>query len=220
MNLPTIILTTTVNVQNKVYLFQTDKNERAQVYTRKIKQWLAETNFRIIVVENTGYKFEELSEEIEKYKDRFEIISYVESELDEAAFLQGNPYKGASEMFSIHYAYHHSELVKQNSPDFIIKITGRFFIPDLQNYVSEIDLSMMDVLVQNKTNRCEMVGCHKNNFETVFSTNLVDHTGNYSGHVEDVYQFRCSSYENVVHCPVFAIEGTQRGGINEVFYNI
>jgi hypothetical protein len=79
---------------------------------------------------------------------------------------------------------------------------------------------MMDVLVQNKKNRCEMVGCHKNHFETVFSTNLVDHTGNYSGHVEDVYQFRCSSYENVVHCPEFGIEGTQRGGINEVFYTI
>ena len=116
----TIILTTTVTVQDKVYLFQTDKQERAQVYTRKIKQWLYESNFNIVVVENTGYTFEELNEEKEIFKHRFEVISYVESQLEEADFLKGNPYKGASEIFSIEYAYTTSTLCKV--ADFIIKI--------------------------------------------------------------------------------------------------
>ena len=126
----TIILTTTVTVQDKVYLFQTDKQERVQVYVKKIKQWLYESNFKIIVVENTGYTFEELNEEKEKFKDRFEVISYVESELEAADFLKGNPYKGASEIFAIEYAYNTSRLCLD--ADFIIKITGRFFIPDLE----------------------------------------------------------------------------------------
>jgi len=214
----TIILTTTVSVQDKVYLFQTDKNERAQVYIRKIKQWLYESDFRIVVVENTGYTFDELNEEKEKFKDRFEVISYIESELPSAAFLRGNPYKGASEIFSIDYACKTSSLCQ--AADFIIKITGRFFIPDLNNYLSQFDLNDYDVLMQHRTNRCEMLGCHKSHIDTVFNTSLIDGKGEYNGNVEDVYQYRCGLYEKKIHCPTFYIEPTQRGGINEVFYNI
>ena len=214
----TIILTTTVTVQDKVYLFQTDKNERAQVYTKKIKQWLYESNLRIVVVENTGYTFEELNQEKEKFKDRFEVISYVESELESADFLKGNPYKGASEVFSIEYAYNTSQLC-QNA-DFIIKITGRFFIPQLEEYLKQFDLNQHDVLTQYKPNRCEMLGCHKNHFYTIFNTLLINENGEYNGNVEDIYQYRCSLYKKKIHCMEFPIEGTQRGGINEVFYNI
>jgi hypothetical protein len=217
-NLPLIILTTTVSVQDKVYLFQTDKGERAQVYTKKIRQWLQETSFPIVVVENTGYTFPELEQEREIYKDRFEIISYMESELEEAAFLKGNPYKGASEVFAIHWAYHHSQF--SVTAPFIIKITGRFFIPQLEIYLSGFSLENYDVLVQNRKNRCEMLGCRKDHFEHVFGTELINRHGNHDGNVEDVYQFRCEQYENIIHCPEFPIEGTQRGGINEVFYNI
>lgn len=214
----TIILTTTVSVQDKIYLFQTDKQERVQVYTKKIKQWLYESQFRIVVVENTGYTFEELNEEKEKFKHRFEVISYVESELESADFLKGNPYKGASEIFAIEHAYITSPLCQQ--ADFIIKVTGRFFIPGLEEYLKQFDLSQYHVLTQNKMNRCEMLGCHKDYFYTIFNTLLINENGEYSGHVEDIYQYRCRLFEKNIHCPEFPIEGTQRGGINEVFYNI
>lgn len=214
----TIILTTTVTVQDKVYLFQTDKQERAQVYTKKIKQWLYESNLRIVVVENTGYTFEELNEEKDIFKDRFEVISYVEYELESADFLKGNPYKGASEIFAIEYAYKTAQLCEK--ADFIIKITGRFFIPGLEEYLKQFDLNKYDVLTQNKTYRCEMLGCHKNHFFTVFNTFLINERGEYNGNVEDIYQYRCGLFQNKIHCPEFPIEGTQRGGINEVFYNI
>jgi hypothetical protein len=214
----TIILTTTVTVQNKVYLFQTDKNERAQVYIRKIKQWLYESNFRIVVVENTGYTFEELNEEKERFKDRFEVISFVESEEASAQFLKGNPYKGASEVFAIGYANEKSPLCQ--SADFIIKITGRFFIPDLENYLKQYELIQYDVLFQNRTCRCEMLGCNKSHVDIIFNTKLIGADGEYSGNVEDIYQYRCGLFEKKIHCPQFYIEPTQRGGINEVFYNI
>jgi hypothetical protein len=213
---PLIILTTTVNVQDKIYLFQTDKGERSGVYVRKIKQWLRETNFPIVVVENTGYTFPELENEREQYKDRFEIITYTESELPEAAFLKGNPYKGASEIFAIYWAHQHARL----SSNFIIKITGRFFIPHLETYLSGLQLEDYDVLVQNRKDRCEMLGCHKNHFEDVFNVILLNRNGEPDGGVEFVYQYRCEKYNNVIHCPIFPIEGTQRGGINEVFYDI
>jgi len=214
----TIILTTTVTVQNKLWLFQTDKNERTQLYIKKIKQWLYQTNFKIVVVENTGYTFEELNEEKEKFKDRFEVVSFVESELESALFLKDNLSKGGSEVFAIEYAYKNSSLCKY--ADFIIKVTGRFFIPELENYLNTFDLSFYDVLTQNITDRCEMVGCHKNHFAKIFSTELIDANGMNNDHVEDIYKFRCSQYKNNIHCPEFYIEPTQRGGNNQVFYNI
>ena len=213
-----IILTTTVTVQDKVYLFQTDKGERLEQYRKKIKKWLYETNLKIVVVENTGYTFEELNERKEKFKDRFEVISFVEAELEEADFLKGNPYKGASEVFAIEYAYKHSVLCK--TADFIIKVTGRFYMPEFENFLKSYDLTQYDVLFQNKPNRCEMLGCHKDHMKDVFDTLLIDGDGKYSGNVEDVYQYRCGKYERKIHCPQFYIEPTQRGGINEVFYNI
>jgi hypothetical protein len=141
----------------------------------------------------------------------------VESELPEAHFLKGNPYKGASEVFAIEWAYKNARIV---SADFVIKITGRFFIPDLEDYLSGFVIDRWDVLVQNKKNRCEMLGCHKNIFDVVFNTKLLNRNGDYDGNVEDVYEFRCEKYKKIIHCPVFEIEPTQRGGINEVFYNI
>jgi hypothetical protein len=190
------------------------------LYVSRIKQWLYETNLPIILVENTGYTYEELNEEKEKFKDRFEVISYVESELESAAFLKGNPYKGASEIFSIQYAFENSSLCKV--ADFIIKITGRFYIPDLENYLKGFDLSQYDVLFQNNVGRrrCEMVGCNKNIVGTMFNTDLIGEDGQYSGNVEDIYHYRYSLFEKKIHCPEFYIEPTLRGGINEIFYNI
>ena len=122
---PIILLTTTVNVQNKVYLFQTDRNERIQVYVKRVKKWLEDTSLPILLVENTGHTFEELAVEKEKYKNRFEVITYKETELQEAAFLVNNPYKGASEIFAIQYAYYNSCLMKERPHDFIIKMLNK-----------------------------------------------------------------------------------------------
>ena len=213
---PLIILTTTVDVQPKVYVFQRDKSERLAHYTKKIRYWLFETTFPIVVVENSGYTFPELDAEKEEFRDRFEIISYVEADLPEAAYLQGNPYKGASEVFAIHWAVSKTRL----TGEFIIKITGRFFIPGFAAFLEEYDLEKWDVIVQNNASRCEMLGCHRRHFDRVFDVDLRMMDGNYSGNVEDVYQSRCEQYKNIIRCPVFPIEGTQRGGIAEVFYDI
>jgi hypothetical protein len=205
-----------VTVQAKSYLVQTDKNERAGVYVKKIRQWLENTDFPIVVVENTGYTFPELDLEKEILKDRFEIISYVESELPEAEYLRGDPYKGTSEVFSIDWAFRHTRF----SSNFIIKITGRFYIPDLKYFLSQYYLDDYDVLTQNRTNRCEMVGCHIRNFEKVFGIHMIGREGTFEPNVEDVYEYRCNQYDRIIRCPEFPIEGTQRGGWNEVYYNI
>jgi succinylglutamate desuccinylase len=79
MNKISIILTTTVNV-TKHSAFQVDKNERINTYLKSIISWLENTDLNIIVVENSGYLFEELKNELNLYHDKFELITFDEKE--------------------------------------------------------------------------------------------------------------------------------------------
>ena len=213
---PIIILTSTVNVNyKKSYLFQTSKEDRLETYLKSIKQWLYKTNLMIILVENSGYPFNELEKEKELFKDRFQVLTFKENEFELSKYLENNDSKGASEMFSINYAFFYSQLIHKDS--FIIKITGRFFIPELEEYLNTYDLNNYDCLVQNNRNRCEIVGSHYNNFLHIFKLLLLNNKNQYNPHVETIYLERTSEFKNILICKNFEIEKTQRGGENECF---
>ena len=211
----TIILTSTVNVDvNKSFLFQTDRNERLTVYLKSIRQWLDNTSFNIVVVDNSGHKYEELEEYKKKYGSRFEVVSFVENELEETMVLRKSASKGVSEIFAIHYAFKNSMLAKHSV--FIIKITARYFIPDLEDYLQGFDLNLYDCLTQNNRDRCELVGSHSKNFDCIFE--VVNSDVNL--HIETFYKDRTSRYKNILECKVFEIEKTQRGGDAACFVDI
>jgi hypothetical protein len=122
-----IILTCTVNVNHRnQFIYQANPNDRLECYLKSIKQWLELTNLKICVVENSGYAFSELAEYTNKYNDRFEILTMNELGLeDNLEHLIYNPSKGASEMYSIIYAFSNTKF--KNTINFIIKVTGRYF---------------------------------------------------------------------------------------------
>jgi hypothetical protein len=214
-----IILTSTVNVDlNKICVFQKSKNSRLETYIKSIVRWLKNTQFNIVLVENSGYEFKELQYLVDKYENRFEIISFKESELTDAQYLIGDKSKGTSELFAINYAHANSKLIKSIAPTFIIKITARYFIPELEEYLDTYVLNDFDSLTQNDKDRCELVGCHSDNFSRVFDVNVVSAYG----HVETDFKNRMLSYDSdkVLTCKTFFIEPTQRGGVDEIFYNI
>lgn len=219
----TIILTCTVNVDiGKDFLYQICPKERANIYIKSILQWLNYTNFNIIVIENSGYNFEELYTKTEKYNDRFEIITFNENIYEKAQYLKNNKSKGDSEIFSINYAFNNSKLI--HSSNFIIKVTGRYFIPTLEDYLHEFNLNEYECLTQNNINRCEMVGCHYTNFSNIFNINVDDINKNnngysYNGHIETLWKYRTSKYKGL-QCKVFQIENTQQGGLSTSFNNI
>ena len=210
----TILLTSTVHVQNKNTIFQINKNSRINTYLKSVKKWLDNTTLNIVLVENSGYLFPELNEYLIKYKDRFEIISFKEKSLQNANYLKYNKSKGASEIFAINYAYYNSKLLKNSI--FIITITGRYFIKELESYLNNYDLNKYDGIRQNNINRCEIVGTHIKNFKKVFASILLDKTGKYNGHVESIYKYRISLLNNTLVCKQFSIEPTKRGGLNQI----
>jgi len=214
-----IILTSTVNVNfNKIFLHQMDSSERLKIYIKSVTEWLNKTKLKIILVENSGYTFEELNNEKELFKDRFEIISYSEGEVEERDWLVSNNSKGESELFSIRYAFKNSRLINKDS--FIIKITARYFIPDLEDYLSLFKLNNFDCLVQYDRNRCEMVGSHYKNMEYMFNKDVLEDIPIFAGHVESIYKHRTSKYKNILISKTFQIEKTQCGGINNFFTEI
>jgi len=218
LNKVSIILTTTVHV-TPYSSTQINKQDRINTYLKAILQWLKNTNLNIIVVENSGYIFEELKTELEIYKDRFEIITF--NEKGPSGYEQYQLYltsKGGLEINSIYYAFDNSNLLKQSN--FIIKITGRYFIHNFEGFLNTYDLNKYTCLRQCNVGRCEIVGTHIDNFNIVFDKNLVVKNGIFDAHVENVYDYRFTLLKNVLICPKFIIEPTKKGGTNDVNYDL
>jgi hypothetical protein len=191
-----IILTATVNVG-------ANPSGRLQIYMKAIRKWLIKSRFNICLVENSGYNFDELNEEKEKYKERFEVITYNEKDLDEAKHLKSHE-KGEKELIAINYAFQKSKFI---NPDcFIIKVTGRYYIPNFDDYLDNFDLNSYDCITQNKRTRCEMVGCTYKNFPVIFSKRLVGPSGKADYFVERVYEARTSKFAKILVCKPFTLD--------------
>jgi hypothetical protein len=209
-----IILTSTVNVETNDCIFQSNKTDRINTYLKSINNWLNNTSINIVLVENSGYQFSELKEQLNKHKHRFEIITFKEKMFEECQNVNFKKSKGASELFSINYAFKHSTFLKNS--DFIIKITCRYYIDDFEKYLQNFNLNKHDALTQNNIDRCEIVGSHIDNFKKIFDNNLFDNNNNFIRHVETAYKNRILSFKNVIKCKLFDIEPTKRGGINQI----
>ena len=62
----TILLTTTVNIQSHIsWLKQIDSIERKNMYENIISLWLEKTELNIVVVENSGYAFENITSSVD-----------------------------------------------------------------------------------------------------------------------------------------------------------
>jgi hypothetical protein len=210
-----LILTTTVNIDTKInYLNLVDPIIRKNIYIDAIKKWLNNTNFNIILVENSGYEFPELEYEKEKYKNKFEIISFNEQNLEEAKYLKNNSSKGAHEFFSIDYAINNSKLIKNSK--FVIKITGRYYIPNFKNFINNINIFDYIALRQFINMKCEIVGSHIDYINYIFDKN----TKIEIDFVELEWKNRIDKLDNnkVLNCPLFKIEPTILGSISKKNY--
>jgi len=223
-----IILTSTITINSyKHYLNQTDPNERLNCYLKSVKQWLEKTSFKICLVENSGYTFPELSDYLIKYNDRFEIITF--DELKHPPELQHYIYncsKGASELFSINYAYNNSKF--KETVQFIIKITARYFIESFEEFLKNNNLSTRcnnisisnnnDIIALRQFNRqrCEIVGCNTLLIPIIFNTNMSDIYGLFYPHVEFLYENRINllNKDNILICDKFCIDPKPMGGID------
>jgi len=210
-----IILTCSVHTGPQIdCLHQRDPNTRKNLYIRSITNWITKTEFKIIVVENSGEFFPELNSLIEKYKDRLEFFSI--NDYDQFPHIRDHRSKGIHEICAIDYAIEHSSLIR--SCNFVIKITGRFFIPGLESFLSKKDSKHFEALRQSDPSRCEMLGCHLSQINNVFKPSL--DPGDPYDFMEQVWKNRIDSIPRIIQCPLFPISSTPRGGVNSCYDNI
>ena len=219
----TIILTSTVNVHDVRCNSQTGADNRLCVYLKSIKRWLTETRFNIVLVENSGYVFPELDNEKEMYKDRFEVITFKECDVPQSEYLtklddKGLGSKGNHEIFAINYAIQNSELIQPTS--FLIKITARYFINELEDYLSIYNLNNVDCLTQHNRDRCEMVGCHYKHLWYIFNIYTMNDEYRFDSHIENIWKMRTMKYKKVITCKEFSIDSTIRGSNDEYYDTI
>lgn len=210
-----IILTTTVNINNKIaHLKLTNVEKRKQIYIKTIKKWLTKTLFNIIVIENSGYDFIELTDEKEKYKNRFEVISFDPNKFQEANYLKNNSSKGAHEFFSIDYAIHNSKIIKKTN--FVIKITGRYYIDNFEKYINSIENFFNYYgLRQYFNGYCVIVGSNISHLNYIFNKNIIIN----NDVVEYEWKDRMDKLDNkVLTCPLFKIEPVLQGGTKKTMY--
>jgi len=215
-----IILTCTVIVGDNIrVLAQKDKYQRKNTYIASIKKWLENTQFKIIVVDNSGYSFPELDDYLIIYKKRFEIISYLEDNLPENDYniLKNDPSKGTHEIYAINYAYDNSNLIKDC--EFIIKITGRYYIP---NFIKYLKYPFHDFVHQNNIQRCEVIGCKKELFKYLFNTYLEYINNEYNNDmIEVIYKRRIEKFnKNNLQLPLMEIEPTYTGTSNYLYKHL
>ena len=207
-----LILTTTVNIHDNINFNEQNNNkQRLEIYLNKINKWLTNTNFNIIVVENSNYKFDELPENNERFEKIIFDISNVKDKNE--YFLKNNNAKGQYENYSINYAYQHSNIIK--SSDYIIKITGRFFVPNLEKILLEqLNQYNYKFIRQIKHNKCEIVGCHKDKFTELFKFPVEDN------HVESSYQNIIKKYniDDILTLPLLPLDNRSVRG-NGCHYN-
>ena len=120
-----ILLTATIDPQGIVFLKRNNPIVRENDYIKSMKRWMEMQQFPIIFCENSGYKIDKIKSMIKKHKKKkIEILQF-----------KGNSFprelgKGYGELIIIDYAIKHSKLIKNS--DYIIKVTGRYFIKNIE----------------------------------------------------------------------------------------
>lgn len=207
-----IILTSTVFINpHKSVIYQRDPKERIKTYINSFRQWIEHTNFFLTIIDNSGYTFPELNEY--KKEKRLEVLSFQEKNIPEIKNIYTYHSKGWSEGYSIQYAYKNSRNLK--FCNFLVKITGRYFIPELEEYLYQFPVWDYDIFTQEEKERCELLGCHPKHFFQLFHLDYRNEKGQLDYHVENIYQYRAKQYKKKIPTRKFKIELTQQGGLNK-----
>ena len=146
-----------------------DPDERLKIYEKAINSWINSSPFKIVLVENSGHKFENLPKD-----SRLEIINYKASGGDKKN-LDKHSDIGAHELHSINYAIKNSKIIKNMKGGFIIKITGRYYIPNFEKILKDTITESTEFITQNNRDRCEVYGCKLNLIDKLFKFKMIDH---------------------------------------------
>jgi len=142
---------------------------KEQLYYNIVNRWLNNTSFDIYIVDSSNTGLQIIHPRLYQYK--FEQYD---------KFVTSNPSK--YEINSIFKIINHFNFEKY---DMIIKITGKYFIPDFESYIKQIDSA--DLILQNR------IDTHGQNTELLAINYKIIH--DFINQYNDKY----NSFENYVY---------------------
>ena len=131
-----VLLTATIDTNDCTHVARASIDDRKSDYLVSLGRWLTETDFDLVLAENSGHDLDFLREVYADYSRRVEFISY-----------EGNAYdrslgKGYGEFDIIKKALNESRFIR--SSDYFAKSTGRYFFPKMQSFVDGLSLTDYD----------------------------------------------------------------------------
>jgi len=142
-----ILLTTAVHIN--VTQPAREKNTsiaqvRLALYNEAFKHWWTKTVLDLVIVESSGYTFDE----IRSYASSLKIDSFKIRRVSQVVLM--------AEAYSIIHAFKHHYLDKY---DYVLKVTGKYFLPEVEEHLCSLNATSpnFDLLIQNKPPQYENV---------------------------------------------------------------
>jgi len=141
LNKKCLLLTSSIDPNGCIYVSRSSTLDRANDISKCLQKWLINTDFDVILADNSGYDMGFLNNILNEYKDRLEILSWDGNDYDR------NLGKGYGELEILKYAISNSEKIKNHTH--FIKSTGRYFIKNINSLLSEINLEEYDLVIKH-----------------------------------------------------------------------
>ena len=192
-----IFLTACINPENMAFTALLDMDRRKKHYIDALNFYIEKTNLKILFVENSGINLSNIFQK-EIKSGRLEILTF-----------NGNNHKkslgkGVGEMVILEHAIEKSIFFKKS--DFIFKITGRYRILNINQFIKQyFKNNSVDLLVNMQPKLCRadarLFGSNKAFYNTLVKyKNTIDDTNKvYFEHVlyKAVYEIVLSTLPNL-----------------------
>jgi len=211
-----ILLTTTVFINTEDYKNDYNSPEsRLKLYLESIDDWLNNTNLTIYIVESSNYSFPEY-----KNNPRVKIYTFETDNIIDCKECSATPYEAES----ILKAYNHFNLGRY---DKIIKVTGKYFIPNMEDLIKNIP-SDADLFLQNsidhdlKRQNSEMFGCKTKHLTDIMNKIIKNSKRNLnfeSTLYKIIFDYKITNdYKFYRFPPIQLTRGVRRSGDNQIMY--
>jgi hypothetical protein len=210
-----VLLTTTVYINTTDYMNEYNSSEsRLKLYLNCINEWLKNTNLIIYIVESSNYSFPEY-----KNNPRVKIFTFKSDNNIKCKDCSATPYEAESILKAFNY-------FKLDAYDKIIKVTGKYFIPNIENLIKNIP-NDADIFFQNsnenalKKQNSEIFGCKTKYLPIIMNLIIVNSKSNLNFESTLFLLPQNNFFYKVYTFPVIVLNNpVKRSGDNKIIYSL
>jgi hypothetical protein len=201
------LLTTTVTVKTDYKNIYNTPKARLKIYIDSINDWLKYTDLTIYVVESSNYDFPEY-----RNNPRVNVCSFKSNINIKCNRCDATPYEAESILTAFDY-------FNLNKYDNIIKVTGKYFIPNIKTILNDIPPDAELILQNTYSVNCqnsEIFGC-KTKYLIEIMNKILENSRKNINFEKTLYDVS-SNYKVYRLPPIKLTKPIQRSGDNKLMF--